>query len=309
MLATLTERRFSDPDWIFERKLDGARCLAYRRGSTLRLLSRNRLDVTTQYPELDVVLRGQAAADFIVDGEIVAFQGAQTSFAKLQQRMHVVDPSPERVRSAPVFYYLFDVVHVDGFDVTALPLRVRKSLMVTLLDFSGQGSIRATPHRNTHGEALYDLACAKGWEGLIAKRADAPYEHGRSQAWLKFKCVNEQEFVIVGYTDPQGSRQGFGALLLGYNEAGRLRFAGKVGTGFTDAMIRDLLRQMAPLQRRDPPIAGLGLPRKGVHWIEPELVGQVGFSEWTGGGQLRHPRFKWLRQDKAAPDVVRERPR
>jgi bifunctional non-homologous end joining protein LigD len=308
MTATLTDRRFSDPAWIFERKLDGERCLAFRHGERLRLMSRNRLNITPQYPDLAEALLSERADDFIVDGEIVAFEGNRTSFPKLQQRMHVSNPSPERIRSAPVFFYLFDVLHADGGDVTRLPLKWRKSILLKLLDFSRHGRVRFARHRNAQGERYYQEACGKGWEGIIAKRADAPYEHRRSKAWLKFKCTNEQEFVIGGYTDPQGSRTGFGALLLGYYEGGQLTYAGKVGTGFDTRSLGDLLGRMEPLVRGEPAFERGVLPRKGVHWIEPVLVAQVAFSEWTGDGQLRHPRYQGLRQDKDARDVVRERP-
>jgi bifunctional non-homologous end joining protein LigD len=308
MLATLTDQRFSDPGWIYERKLDGERCLAFRRGSRLRLLSRNRLDVTSQYPELREALRGQAEDDFVVDGEIVAFEGNRTSFPKLQQRMHVANPSPARIAAAPVFYYLFDVAHAEGYDVTGLPQRDRKAVLARLLDFAPR-PLRFTRHRNEKGEELYGEACSKGWEGLIAKRADAPYEPRRSRAWLKFKCVNEQEMVIGGFTEPKGSREALGALLLGYHEDGELRYGGKVGTGFNRQVLRDLLQRLRAHERDGPAFTRGGpLPRKGVHWVDPVLVAQIGFSEWTEDGQLRHPRFLGLRQDKDPRDVVRERP-
>jgi DNA ligase D-like protein (predicted ligase) len=286
MLATLTERRFSDPAWIYERKLDGVRCLAFRAGGRVRLLTRNRLDAES--------LAGQAGA-FVVDGEFVAFRGGQTSFQLLQRR-----------EGARLFYYVFDVLHADGFDTTRLELRHRKALLRRLLRY--EGSLRFTSHRTRNGETYWREACGKGWEGVIAKRASSPYAHGRSPDWLKFKCVNEQELVIGGFTDPQGSRRFFGALLLGYYQDGELRYAGKVGTGFDDRLLADLYRRMKPLQRPTPPFTAEHLPRKGVHWVEPKLVAQAGFSEWTRDGQLRHPRFLGLRQDKAAREVVRERP-
>jgi ATP-dependent DNA ligase len=167
------------------------------------------------------------------------------------------------------------------------------------------GPVRLTPHRNEKGEELYREACQKGWEGLIAKRADAPYTHGRSKDWLKFKCSAEQELVIGGYTEPTGSRIELGALLLGYYEDGKLRYAGKVGTGFTQALLRDLAGKLKPLRRDDSPFADQVRERR-VTWVEPKLVGQVGFSEWTRDGRLRHPRFLGLRDDKAAEEVVRE---
>jgi bifunctional non-homologous end joining protein LigD len=305
MLATLTERRFSDPDWIFERKLDGERCLAFRSPRELRLLSRNRLRIDGSYPEVAGALAGQDAT-FVIDGEIVAFQDGQTSFARLQQRMKIRAPA-ERLRAeVAVFYYVFDLLWLDGRDVRPLPLRERKRLLRVGLTWPEP--VRLTPHRNREGEAFYEEACRKGWEGVIAKRADAPYASGRSKDWLKFKCGFEQELVIGGFTDPQGSRTGFGALLVGYYEGGRLRFAGKVGTGFDHGDLESMTPMLAARERPDPPFVDPSARRKGVHWVEPELVAEVAFSEWTRDGRLRHPRFLGLRRDKAAREVARERP-
>jgi bifunctional non-homologous end joining protein LigD len=306
MLATLTEHRFSDPGWIFERKLDGVRVLAFRRRGEVRLLSRNQLDVGGAYPEVVEALQAGDGPNFIVDGEVVAFDHGQTSFAKLQQRMQLRDPVRARQTGVPIFYYVFDVIHAGGFDLAPLELRHRKAVLRSLLRF--ERPIRLTTHRNTEGEAFYAEACRKGWEGLIAKRAGSKYVSGRSPDWLKFKCVNEQEFVIVGFTDPKGSRLGLGALLIGYHEDGRLRYGGKVGTGFNEQLLRELRARLDQLERDIPTIDGKGLPRKGVHWVEPQLVAQVGFTEWTRDGQLRHPRFLGLREDKPPSDVVRERP-
>jgi len=306
MMATLTERRFSDPGWIYERKLDGERCLAFCRSGEVRMLSRNRLVLDAHYPEIVEALGRQGVGDFVVDGEVVAFHRGQTSFASLQRRMQLRDPERARRSGVAVFYYVFDVVHVQGQDTTALGLRHRKAVLQRLLDY--RGPLRFTRHRNTDGEAYWREACGKGWEGVIAKRADGPYEHRRSPSWLKFKCVNEQEFVIGGFTDPKGSRKGLGALLLGYQDGGRLVYAGKVGTGFDERMLADLRARLDALEIQEPPFEGGVLPRKGVHWVRQELVCQVGFAEWTRDGQLRHPRFEGLREDKSPAEVVRERP-
>jgi bifunctional non-homologous end joining protein LigD len=306
MLATLTDRRFSDPDWVFERKLDGVRGLAFRGGTAVRLLSRNRLEMN--YPEIVEALADQPATDVLVDGEVVAFDGRQTSFARLQGRMHLRGAHRARGTRIPVFYYAFDLLHLDGHDVTRLPLRRRKSLLRRAIDFGGP--LRFLPHRAEHGERYHREACQKGWEGVIAKRASAPYAHGRSGDWLKFKCVADQELVIAGFTDPKGSRAGFGALLVGHYEDGDLVYAGKVGTGYNETLLRDLRRELDRLVRDDPPFdRNTGkLPGRDVHWVEPKLVAQIGFTEWTGDGRLRHPRFQGLRRDKEARDVVRERP-
>jgi bifunctional non-homologous end joining protein LigD len=306
MLAVLTSKRFSDKDWVFERKLDGERCLAFREGRNLRLLSRRQQRLNTSYPELVDALRAQSCDGFIADGEVVAFEGSRTSFARLQQRMQVRDPERARRSGVPVFYYLFDVLYLDGHDTTQLELRDRKALLRRAFSFSDP--LRYLPHRNSEGEAYYREACRRGWEGVIAKRAAAPYQHRRSRDWLKFKCGNEQEFVIGGYTDPKGSRVGFGALLVGFYEGGVLRYAGKVGTGYSEATLRDLAARLAVLERDEPPFAGEGLPRSGVHWVRPELVAQVGFTELTRDRKLRHPRFLGLRRDKRPREVTLERP-
>ena len=306
-LATLTRDRFSDPAWLFERKLDGERCLAFCSGDTIRLMTRNQKEVANNYPEIAGALREQGHGDFVVDGEIVAFSGAQTSFELLQQRIHVVHPDQRLLRRVPVFYYIFDVLYAGGRDVRPRPLTERKEVLAGLLPFSDP--LRFTEHRDTDGEAYYAEACRLGWEGLIAKRADAPYRAGRSRDWLKFKCETNQEFVIGGYTDPQRSRVGFGALLLGYYDPdGELAYAGKVGTGFDTRTLRSLLAEMEEIGQDQPPFERGELPRSGVHWVEPQLVAQIGFSEWTRDGQLRHPRFQGLRRDKAASEVVREIP-
>jgi bifunctional non-homologous end joining protein LigD len=306
-LATLTRDWFSDPAWIFERKLDGERCLAFGRGREVHLLTRNQKSANAAYPELAQALARQEAGDFIVDGEVVSFDGAQTSFARLQQRIHVAQPSAELRARVPVFYYLFDIMYAGDEDVRPRPLRERKELLRR--QFTFDDPLRFTAHRNTDGAVFIKQACRDGWEGLIAKRADAPYHAGRSKDWLKFKCQSGQEFVVGGYTDPQRSRVGFGALLLGYYDAGRhLVYAGKVGTGFTQQMLRDLHAELSAMERPAPPFDAGPLPRSGVHWVEPKLVAEVGFSEWTQAGELRHPRFQGLRRDKPPTDVVREVP-
>jgi len=306
-LATLTQDRFSDPGWIFERKLDGERCLAFRAGGQVRLMTRNQKEDTSTYPEITGALAGQQANDFIIDGEIIAFDGAQTSFARLQQRLGVRHPGPELRAGVPVYYYIFDVLWAAGRDVRPLPLRERKPILRKLLAFTGP--LRFTEHIDTDGEAYYRQACASGWEGVIAKRADAPYRAGRTRDWLKFKCESGQEFVIGGFTDPRGTRTGFGALLLGYYDPGHaLVYAGKVGTGFNRQTLTSLHGTLASLEQDRPPFDRGRLPRSGVHWVQPRLVAQVGFSEWTTSGELRHPRFQGLRDDKDPAEVIRELP-
>jgi DNA ligase D-like protein (predicted ligase) len=306
MLAILTDERFSDPGWIFERKLDGERCLAFRKGQRVELYSRNRKRLNDRYPELVEALGAHALPRLIVDGEIVAFEHGQPSFARLQGRMQLRDPDQARRSGIAVFLYLFDILYLDRYDTSHLALRDRKALLSEELSFGRK--LRYLRHRNAEGEAYYRDACARGWEGLIAKRAASPYVHGRSREWLKFKCVNQQEVVIVGFTEPKGRRRGFGALLVGYHEDGKLRYAGKVGTGYTEETLERLSERLRSLEQDGPPIEGPRPRERGIHWVRPELVAEVGFTEWTREGRLRHPRFLGLRDDKEPRQVVREKP-
>ena len=303
MLATLTKTRFSDPAWIFERKLDGERCLAFRRGKEVRLLSRNQKLLNHHYPEVVEALGGQPGPDLVVDGEIVAFSDGQTDFSRLQRRMQVSDPvlaRPDRGCRLP------------------LPLRHRVSGRIrpdggatagsqTPASCSGRFRRPAalTAHRNASGEAYFEYACRHGWEGVLAKRGDAPYVHRRSPDWLKFKCQQGQELVIGGFTEPMRSREGFGALLLGYYRGQDFVYAGKVGTGFDATTLRSLRSRLDSLEI-DHPAFTAGDPPRTAHWVRPALVGEVRFSQWTPDGRLRHPSFLGLREDKQARDVVRE---
>jgi bifunctional non-homologous end joining protein LigD len=305
MLATLTERRFSDPGWLFERKLDGVRAIVSRDADELNLWSRNHISMNASYPELVAELTRRGPSRFVADGEIVAFDGRRTSFARLQARIHLTRPQDILRANVPVYLYLFDLLVLDHADLRRLPLRDRKRLLRRAFDFGG--ALRYSAHRNTDGEAYYAEACRRGWEGLVAKRANSVYQSGRSTDWLKFKCVHEQEFVIGGFTDPHGGRIGFGALLLGYYEGGKLRYAGKVGTGYDRETLMSLRGRLDPLVQRSSPFSDQ-VREPGAHWVRPELVAQIGFSEWTTDRRLRHPRFLGLRTDKPATEVVREVP-
>jgi bifunctional non-homologous end joining protein LigD len=304
MLATLTDERFSREGWLFEPKWDGERCLAFRRGRELNLFSRNRIRLNEKYPELTAAFYRQQTDSFIADGEIVTFKDGITSFAKLQQRMQVEHPSADLLRRVPVWLYLFDLLYLGHYDTRRVPLRDRKQVLRIAFDF--EGSLRFTEHRETEGESYYRHACRNGWEGVIAKNGDSVYVSKRTRDWLKFKCSHEQEFVIGGYTEPQRSRIGFGALLLGYYRGRKLMYAGKVGTGFDNDTLRRLSRKLAKLETPISPFEDNGLPRRGVHWVRPKLVAQVAFTEWTREDKLRHPRFLGLREDKRPQDVVQE---
>lgn len=303
-LATLTEKRFSDRNWIFERKFDGMRCLAFRDGDRVRLLSRNRQPLNGTYPELVDALGAQQTTRFVVDGEVVAFEGRRTSFARLQGRLGITDPEVARASPVRVFYYLFDLMHLDGKSTTDVPLLWRKRLLRKAIDF--EDPLRCTAHRVGDGITAYRQACERGDEGVIAKLADSTYDGRRSPNWLKFKCVRDQEFVVGGYTAPKGSRIELGALLLGYHDGRDLVYAGKVGTGFDEATLRRLHGRLSPIEQDAAPFTRGLVRENGARWVRPELVVQIGFSEWTRDGKLRHPRYLGLRTDKEPADVVRE---
>jgi bifunctional non-homologous end joining protein LigD len=295
MLATLTEERFSDKNWIFEKKLDGVRGLAFCRGKDVRIFSRNQLSFNDSYPKIVEHLQQQPVVSCILDGEIVAFEKGLSSFSRLQQRTR---------RTVETYYYVFDLLYLNGKDTRQLPVVDRKRLLRNALTFDSR--IRYVNHRVRNGVAYYEKACKENWEGIIAKRAESQYISGRSREWLKFKCSLQQEFVIVGFTDPEGQRTGFGALLVGYYAGDQLIYAGKVGTGYTYQTLVSLTKALSVLERKTPAATGIGLPRKNVHWVEPKLVAQIAFSEWTDDYKLRHPRFLGLREDKNPRDVVRE---
>ena len=312
MKAVLTDDRFSDEDWLFERKLDGVRLLMHRDGDDVRLLTRNRKRRNSTFPEVVDALLDQPVDDVVLDGEVVAFDGDVTSFSRLQGRSQLQDEARARASGIAVYAYAFDILHLDGHDLRGLPLRDRKRVLKAALAW--EDPLRFTEHRNEEGESFWEEACERGWEGVIAKRASSRYRGSRSRDWLKFKCVAEQEFVVGGFTDPKGSRTGFGALLVGYwddqGDERTLRYAGSVGTGYDDATLRRLRERLDGLERRTTPFDDDDVPDgDDVHWVTPELVAQVGFSEWTHLDRLRHPRFLGLREDKDPDDVVRETPR
>ncbi len=303
MLATLTKNYFSDKNWIFERKLDGERVLAIKNNKKVTLFTRNKKTINSTYPEIEKVLSEQNQDNIIVDGEIVAFDKNVSSFSKLQGRIHIKDPKKAVKSGIKVYYYVFDVLYIDKYDLRKIPLKERKKILKKALNFSN--ILRYTSHRNTYGEKYLKEACKKGWEGLIAKKSNSVYVSKRSRDWLKFKCVNEQELVIGGYTDPRGNRKGFGALLLGYYKNNKLQYAGQVGTGFNDDLLDELRKQLDKLET-DSSYFTEKISKKGVHWVKPKLVCEVGFTEWTSSGKLRHPRFLGLRRDKPAKKVIKE---
>ncbi len=304
MKATLVHEYFSDPEWLYERKLDGERSLIHKESGSVSLLSRNRKEKGQTYPEIRDAAVG-LPGNFILDAELVTFEGKVTSFKRLQKRMHVREPGPRRLEAVPVYAYVFDVVYLDGYDLTNLSLNERKRVLKGAFDWNDP--IRLLPYRRKEGEAFLAEACSKGWEGLIAKDGRSRYLSRRSRRWLKFKCGHRQEVVIGGFTEPKGSRVGFGALLLGYfDQDGDFLYAGKVGTGFDDAFLESFRRRLDRIERETSPYKDFDSDDSDTHWVRPEFVGEVGFTEWTREGRLRHPRFLGLRDDKKAAEVTRE---
>ena len=283
------------PEWQYERKLDGLRCLAVRNGSEVTLWSRNHLSFNARFPEIVDALAKLPANNFTIDGEVVAIVDGQTSFAALQAHE----------RKATPVYRVFDLLHLLGKDTTVLPLDDRQALLAQTVDGAG-AEVELVERVEGEPQALLDDACRKRWEGILAKRKTGTYKSGRSPDWRKIKCTASQELVIVGWTDPTGSRIGFGALLVGYyDDQGRLHYAGKVGTGFDDKTLKELHARLAKAEIKQPPVVE-AVKEKNAHWVRPELVGEVSFTEWTAEGRLRHPSFQGLRPDKPAVDVRRE---
>jgi bifunctional non-homologous end joining protein LigD len=306
MLATLTETLPSEGKWLYEPKLDGVRALIYVTGGVVRMYSRNRKPLNDAYPELVEALEPAVRGDAVLDGEIVAFDAERgvTSFARLQQRMQLRDPVRARRSRVPIHLYLFDCLFYEGVDLTGLPLVDRKAVLRDVVWYDDP--IRFTPHRTTGSAEMLRDACAQGAEGILAKRADSRYVSARSTEWLKLKCTQQQEFVIGGYTAPQGTREHLGALLVGYYDGKSLKYAGKVGTGYDRRTLEYLYQRLLPLRRSASPFSEGPAPAGAVQWVTPKLVAQIGFSEWTSAGLLRHPRFLGLRNDKPAREVRRE---
>jgi len=307
MLASPAARAFSDPAWLYEIKYDGVRVLAAREGERVELYGRAGQVFTARYPEVVTALRALPLTRFVLDGEVVALdEGGRPSFQRLQNRMHLTRPADvERARATfPVSAIFFDALSLEGRDLRELPLAERKACLA--LTLPARGVIRYGDHVEARGEDFYEAAAAQRLEGILAKRADSRYVGGRSRDWLKIKCHLRQEFVIGGWTDPQGTRGAFGALHLGVYEAERLVYAGKVGTGFDDKTLRAIRDLLKPLARATSPFDERTPTGRGHHWVEPTLVAEVRFTEWTEEGGIRHPAFLGLRNDKPPREVHRE---
>lgn len=298
-------------EWVYEIKFDGVRALAIKNGRTVELISRNRKGLESRYPAVVRALAGLKHKSLVLDGEVVALDKFGRSSFQLLQNVNRGGPGPD------LFYYVFDIISLDGKNTAALPLLQRKQLLEEIIGGKSD-CLRLSGFLPADAKTIQQKMSGLGLEGLIAKQKNSPYEPGsRSGAWVKFKWSQEQEFVLGGWTDPDGARKFFGSVLVGYYDLGELKYAAKVGTGFDEKLLRSLAREFHRLSRKECPFAdlhggrGSGLSKaelRRCHWIEPTLVCQVKFAEWTQDGRLRQPVFLGLREDKSPPEVTRETP-
>ncbi len=306
MLAKLTHDHFSDESWLYERKLDGQRVIAYvNSNGGVELKSRNRKSLNDTYPDIEKALSKKAVRGCILDGEVVAFDKNNVSdFQRLQPRMQASSREESKDSNVKVYYYIFDCTYIDGHDISKCSLNSRKKLLKEAVDWDDP--LFWTPYRKREGIEYYKEACGKGWEGLIAKNSESGYTHGRSKQWLKFKCIKQQEFIIGGFTEPKGEREGLGALLLGFYDNNDLVYAGEVGTGFDNETLNYLRNKLENIERDSSPFDRGEPQKKDVHFVTPKLVCEVAFTEWTGEDKLRHPRYKGERDDKKPKNVHKE---
>ncbi len=302
-LARLAEATPDGDGWLHEVKYDGWRIGARLDHARATLVGRSGMDWTARFPEVAAAVRALPARTALLDGEVAALlPDGRTSFQALQGASAGARP--------PIAYFVFDLLFLDGEDLAPRPLAERKARLEALLG-AGRGIVRYAPHVAGGGPAVFREACRLGLEGIVSKRADAAHRSGRGAAWVKAKCLLRQELVVGGFTEPEGAaRDGIGALLVGYHEGGALRFAGKVGSGFTNALARSLRARLDRLETREcpfspPPAGPLG---RSARWVRPALVVEVAFGEWTRDGKIRQPSFQGLREDKPPDEVVRERP-
>jgi bifunctional non-homologous end joining protein LigD len=301
-LATLVDRPPSGDEWLHEIKYDGYRIGARVRKGRVSLLTRNGNDWTASFPDIADAVQQLGPEDALIDGEAaVVLPDGRTSFQSLQNT---------GANRGTLVYFVFDLLRLDGAKLERLPLEERKARLKKLVGGRKTGRIRFSEHIEGNGDAFFDQACRAGLEGIVSQRRDQPYQPGRHGGWLKTKCVKRQEFVIGGFTDPEGMRAGLGALLIGYFEGDRLVFSGKVGTGFTHKGALELRAKLDRIEQKvspftPPPAGALG---RHAHWVKPDLVCEVVFTEWTSDGKIRHPSFQGLRADKTPKDVSREKP-
>jgi bifunctional non-homologous end joining protein LigD len=303
-LAQLATAAPDGDQWLHEIKYDGYRFIAIRQGPKAQLLTRNGKDWSAKFPKVVRAIAQLPVSQAIFDGELCVLNEASVSdFQALQNALHASS-------AGRMFYFLFDLLYYEGVDLRGCRLEDRKNLLATLLPKDDGSPLRLSDHMVGNGPETFRQACKLGVEGIVSKRADGRYESRRSPSWLKIKCSLEQEFVIGGYTDPQGGRTGFGALLLGYYEAGKLLYCGRVGTGFDTRTLESMTVRLKTLQQGKPPFANppKGADAWGVHWVAPRLVAQVKYAGITSDGMLRHAAFNGLREDKKASEVALETP-
>ena len=307
-LATLVDSVPQGDDWLHEIKFDGYRVLCRIDKGRATFLTREGQDWTRRFGSLVAAAQDLPVRQAFLDGEVVALEeNGTTNFQLLQNSLKQND-------AATLVYFVFDLLYLDGWDLTRSPLRDRKKLLEQILrrkrTTQAPGPLRYSEHWMGQGQELYEESCRKGLEGIVSKKADQPYCSGRGRDWLKVKCSQSQEFVIGGFTEPAGSRSGLGALLVGvHDRQNNLLYAGKVGTGFTRQSLNELRSRLDPLERDSPPFINppKGADARAVHWVEPKLVGAVAFAEWTTDNLLRHPSFQGLREDKPAAEITREK--
>ncbi|HEY4441816.1 MAG TPA: non-homologous end-joining DNA ligase, partial [Candidatus Elarobacter sp.] len=306
MLTTLVEAPFDDPRWLFELKWDGYRAIAVVENDRVTLTSRTGKDLLHQFREMENLPRAFRSIPIVVDGELCVLDAqGRPDFQALQSRDKPIR-GVKRAKPSPVIYVVFDLIYADGRDLRELPLVERKRRLQELI--VPDRGVMYSQHVDANGTALFELAEQRGLEGIVGKVRDGTYRSGiRSREWVKIKAKQRQEFVIGGWTEPRGSRKGFGSLLVGYYEGDELHYAGHVGTGFDEKRLDDLMARMKPLERKTPPFVDAPKPNTPAHWIKPELVCEVAFAEWTREGILRQPVFMGLRIDKDPHSVVRER--
>ena len=302
-LATLVDAPPEGPEWVHEQKFDGYRILATLEDGHARLLSRRFKDWTGEFPTIAEAIEKLPVTSAQLDGEVaVVLPDGRTSFQGLQNSFGN--------RDANLVYFVFDLLEIEGESLIALPLEARKARLEQLVRRAKSRTIKYSDHVVGRGDEFFALACKSGLEGIVSKRRDKPYIAGRGASWQKTKCVQRQELVIGGFTDPEGSRNGIGSLLVGYYEGTRLRYAGKVGTGYSHKLLTEIRRMLDPLERDASafdPVPDRAWTGPHRHWVEPRYVCEVQFGEWTDDGRLRHPSFQGLRLDKAPTEIVRER--
>jgi bifunctional non-homologous end joining protein LigD len=317
MLATLVEGPFDDPQWLYEVKWDGYRAVAFINDGRTRLVSRNQNDLTGEFPEIAQAMADLPVENAIIDGEVVALdEEGRPSFSLMQQRTGMTRPGTRgpRNRALPIVYYAFDLLYLNGHNLMPAPLEQRKSLLQQIIP-AKKGFVRYSDHYAENGTALYAVACDKGLEGIVAKLRTGAYVQKRSREWLKIKITRRQECVIAGYTDPKGSRENFGSIVLGlYDKSGRLVHVGNAGSGFTAATHAALWKKLHELKTDKNPFGEKIESTRRPYWLKPELVAEIKFSEWThegerGGIKMRAPIFQGLRLDKKPSECVFEFPR